>query len=105
MKITDIITESMDLTAMALKLPYGAAGSEYDRQYNPEIVDNIEKEYKRYKKIGDSPLFTKSEKNDAEKFTTKPKPNENPSSGYIGREKALKRAGIKTDSTKIKEIC
>jgi len=87
---------------MALSMPYGAAGSEYDRQYNPEIVNNIEAEYDRYKKIGKSPLFTKSEKDESEKYTTKPKPNEMPSSGFVGREKALKRAGIKTDSTKIK---
>lgn len=95
MKIKDIITESYDITNDALKMPYGCAGSEFDKMYNPEIVKNIETEYNRYKKLGKNPVFIKDQADpDQKRFTTKPEPRAVKSPGYLGREKVLKNAGI-----------
>lgn len=95
MKISEIITESIDMVNDALKLPYGAAGSKFDALHNPEIVKNIKSEYERYRKLGENPVFLRDEDNGEESFTATPKDKNSASPGYLAREQAFKRAGIK----------
>lgn len=102
MKIIEIINESIEsnsrydlLLNHALNCQYGSSGTDFDKHYNPEIVANIKREYDRYKKLGDNPVFLKPEKQETDKYTTEPKKDNIQSAGYRGREKALQKAGIR----------
>lgn len=99
MKINEIILESTFsnyelIRTNAMNNQYGAAGTEFDEHYNKEVVDNIKHEYQRYKKLGNNPVFLQSEKQQGDKYTTKPPKDATESAGFRGREAALERAGI-----------
>lgn len=95
MKINEIIKENLDLEVSH----HGAANTQFDAYYNPEIYTNNMKQQERYAKLGmvdgNTPVFTKIPKNPANKpFTTKPTPDQMQSPGYRGKQMALARASL-----------
>ena len=98
MKIKDIITENLDLEVSH----HGAANTQFDAFYNPEIYSNNMKQQERYAKLGmvdgNTPVFTKIPRNPANKpFDTSPQPEQDQSPGFRGKQMALIRAGQKAE--------
>ena len=98
MKMKEIIVETNDLNELhriAMNDPFGAAGSELDKRFNPEAGNYAEDERQKYPKVDFTPVVKKDADNPArKKMTTIPKKDEPQSPGYRGREKAKERAGM-----------
>ncbi|BDR25776.1 hypothetical protein RVBP17_1810 [Pseudomonas phage sp. 30-3] len=95
MKIKEIILENK--THIEL---YGAANTDIDAFYNPELYTNNQKQIKRYAVLGmtgdgPTPVFKTIPKNPANKpFNNHPKNDDTQSPGFRGLQMAKERAGL-----------